>query len=195
MRYRGLAHVRSHETPHLGGNINAGDPFTYAPSVWDYLISRFCLQSVLDIGSGRGYAATYFHEKGLQVVAVEGLQENVTKSLFPAIMHDLTLGPVYTRVDLAHCQEVVEHIEEQHVENLLNTLANGTYVVITHGLPGQGGYHHVNLQPPEYWIDHMKAKNYILLEEDTSRIKKLAERDGAKYLARTGLVFADSQRI
>ena len=31
--------------------------------------------------------------------------------------HDLTKGPVVARVDLVHCQEVVEHIEERYLDN------------------------------------------------------------------------------
>ena len=45
---------------HLGGNINEGDPYTYCPTVWNYLIDRFCIKSVMDLGSGRGHCANYF---------------------------------------------------------------------------------------------------------------------------------------
>jgi SAM-dependent methyltransferase len=140
--------------PHLGGNLSEGDPQTYSPSVWDYTIDRFGIESVLDLGSGRGNASHYFFKRGLKVVAVDGMLANVEGAIFPTVLHDITHGPLRTRVDLVHCQEVVEHIEEQYLESLLDCLTNGKYILMTHALPGQGGHHHVNLQPPEYWIDH-----------------------------------------
>jgi hypothetical protein len=66
---------------------------------------------------------------------------------------------------------------------------------MTHALPGQAGYHHVNLQPPEYWIQKLEAKGGRLLQEDTDRVRKLAAADGAIYMQNTGLVFANSLRI
>jgi len=89
----------------------------------------------------------------------------------------------------------VEHVPEQHLENLLASLACGRFVLMTHALPGQGGFHHVNLQEPEYWIEHMRRRDFTLLEEDTARIRSLAQRDGAAYLARTGLLFANVHAI
>ncbi len=193
--YAGLNVAASENTPHLGGNIKAGDPFTYCPTVWNYLIDRFAINSVLDIGSGRGFSALYFHNRGTKVLAVDGFDENVMLSVYPTVKLDLTVGPIVTRVDLVHCQEVVEHIEEKHLGNLLDFLVTGKITVMTHALPGQAGHHHVNLQPPEYWIDHMMKRGCVLLETDTRRIRELAKRDGADFMANTGMVFANTARI
>src|SRR6476469_8966838 len=62
---------------------------------------------------------------------------NVEVSLYPALQHDLTKGPVFTRVDLVRCQEVVEHIEERYLGNLPESFATGKYVPMTHAQPGQ----------------------------------------------------------
>jgi hypothetical protein len=64
MSYEGLAVAGSAETPHLGGSIKVGDPFKYAPLVWDYVISRFGITTALDLGSGCGNASRYFANKG-----------------------------------------------------------------------------------------------------------------------------------
>lgn len=189
--YLGLTGVVSGNTPHLGGNIKGGDPYTFCPRVWDYVISRFSIGSVLDLGSGDGGTSQYFFKKGLKTVAVEGLAENIATSLYPTIQIDLTKEHVNTRVDLVHCQEVVEHIEERYLNNLLKSLTCGRIVLMTHALPGQTGHHHVNCQPPEYWINHMNSLNYIGLEADTFRIRELAKQDGAIYMASTGLLFAN----
>jgi SAM-dependent methyltransferase len=191
----GLQYAIDRSAPHLGGNVKAGDPYTYCPSVWDYVIARFCIRSVLDLGSGCGNAANYFHKAGLGVIAVDGLPENVATAFYPTVLHDLTNGPIGTRVDLVHCQEVVEHIEEQYLDHLLDSLLCGRIILMTHALPEQGGYHHVNLQPPEYWIDHLERRGCSLLEADTARVRDFASKDDAAHMARTGLVFINSARV
>lgn len=194
MTYKGLKSVADQEAKHLGGNIAEGDPFTYSPSVWDYLIKRFAVQSVLDLGSGVGYSADYFHKAGTRVIAVEGLKENCANAVYPSLHIDLTKTSVYCTVDLVHCQEVVEHIEEEYLDNLLTSLCCGKFIVMTNALPGQGGYHHVNEQPTEYWINHLKRRSCEVLLEDTNRVRKLAGSDGAIYLAKTGLVLVNNSR-
>ncbi len=189
--YTGLDGMGDELEPHLGGNIAVGDPFTFCPLAWRYIVDRFGIKSVLDLGSGCGNASLFFHRLGLAVVAVDGLRANVDKAVFPTVCHDLTKGPMVTRVDLVHCQEVAEHIDQAFVDNLIDSLLCGQIIVMTHALPGQGGYHHVNLQGPEYWIELMTARGAVLLEEDTQRIRDFARRDGAPYMSATGLVFAN----
>lgn len=174
---------------HLGGAIYQGDPYTYCPSVWEYVVKRFCVKSVLDLGAGRGYSSNYFFNLGCKVLAVDGLKQNAVQALYPTFLQDLTKGPVVTRVGLVHCHEMVEHIEEKYVDNLIDSLSCGDYILMTHALPGQPGHHHVNCKPKEYWVEKIKVKGYNLLQEDTKRVRKLAETDGAIYMAQSGLMF------
>lgn len=190
--YEGLEGVYDERVPHLGGSAKVGDPYTWCPSVWDYVVARFGIRSALDLGSGCGNAALYLHRHGVHVIAIEGCKPSVVASLYPAIAHDLTTGPVFTKVDLVHCQEVVEHIEEAYLDNLLRSLLTGKIILMTHALPGQGGYHHVNCQPQEYWVSNLTQRGAALLEADTLKVRDLAKQDGAVYMANTGLVFANS---
>ncbi len=187
----GLKFVQNENTPHVGGNIFEGDPATFSPSVWDYIIQRFALSSIMDLGSGMGYAAQYFHNKGMKVLAVDGMIENCQRAIYPTIHLDLSITKATAKVDLVHCQEVVEHIEERFLENLLSSLACGKFILMTNALPGQGGYHHVNEQPTEYWINHLMRYNCEVLVEDSNRIRKLAAAYGAAFLAKTGLILAN----
>jgi hypothetical protein len=187
--------VANPDLPHLGGNIRFGDPDTFSPRVWDYVVDRLAIESVMDLGSGLGHASHYLFKKGLRVVAVEGMSENVDNAIFPTLLHDLTNGPVRTRVDLVHCQEVVEHIEEAFIDNLLVSLMCGKYILMTNALPGQGGHHHVNEQPTEYWIGHLERRGCVVMPEDSNRIRNLAAAEGAKYLAATAVLFANSHRF
>lgn len=176
--------------PHVGGNIYQGDPCTFAPSVWRYMVERFAVRTVLDVGSGRGHAADWFHRAGCRVVAIDASEANVRSALFPTVLHDLTHGAMSCPADLVHCQEVAEHIPEAHVGNFLDTLANGAVIVMSHAEPGQPGYHHVNCQPAAYWVERMAARGYRHLTLDSDRVRAMAAADGAAHLARSGLVFA-----
>jgi hypothetical protein len=51
--------------------------------------------------------------------AVDGLVDSAGSAAYPTLAHDITKGPVCTRVDLVYCHEVVEHIEELYLDNLL----------------------------------------------------------------------------
>ena len=100
--YSGLSNVVDNSNPHLGGNLDFGDPYTYSPTVWDYLVKRFSIQSVLDLGSGTGHAAHYFSKRGVHSIAVDGLEDNILSAIYPSIKIDLTESPVYCKVDLAY---------------------------------------------------------------------------------------------
>jgi hypothetical protein len=186
-----IASSQRPDQEHLGGNAIQGDPFTYTPLAWKYLLERFGVKSVMDAGSGCGYAAMAMHRMGAITIAIDGFAENMQKSIYPTVCHDLTKGPFIANVDLVHCQEVVEHIEEKFVLNIIETFKSGRFVCMTHAFPGQGGHHHVNCKPPEYWITLLQANGFSLLSEDTRRIKELASRDQGSYLANSGLVFAN----
>lgn len=181
--------VINENAPHLGGNLWQGDPWTFAPRVWQYMIDRFAVNSVLDVGSGRGHAAHWFHRHNCCTIAIDAEERNVASALHPTVMHDITAAPFICPVDLTHCQEVVEHIAPEHLDNLMRTLCNGDTVIMSHGEPGQAGHSHVNCQPQEYWVNAMLERGFLLLEDDTIRIRKLAEGELAHHLARSGLVF------
>ena len=187
--YAGITPVTDPNTPYLGGNIKEGDPYTFCPRVWTYVIERFCIRSVLDLGSGIGNAADWFFKKGPRTVAVDGLQSNIADLFYPTICHDLTKSAVFTKVDLVHCQEVVEHIEEHYINHLLESLACGRVVLITHALPEQGGHHHVNLKAADYWIGHMAGRGFNFMTEDSNRVRDIAKQEGAVYMANSGLLF------
>jgi SAM-dependent methyltransferase len=174
---------------HLGGNFAEGDPATFSAAAWNYIIKKFNIKSVLDVGSGRGYAGKWFLDQGLEVTAIEGLSDNVLNAIIPTIEHDLTISSFKKNVDFVNCVEVVEHIEEKYLDNLLDTLCCGKYVLITHAVPGQPGWHHVNCQPSEYWISHFKKRNFILMDNESTEIRNLALSDGGLHIARNGMIF------
>jgi len=195
MTYIGLQPQKSITDPHLGGNMAEGDPFSFSPNVWNYVIDRFAIKSVLDLGSGLGHSSEYFFNKGMKVVSVDGMKENILNALYPTVEFDFSKTFINCNVDLVHCQEVVEHIHEQFVENILKSLTAGKIILLTNALPGQGGYHHVNEQETAYWTRHLEQYNCHVLPEDTERIRSIAKEEGARYLAATGTLYANRNKL
>jgi hypothetical protein len=174
----------------LGGNIVGGDPQTYHPELWTYLVSRFGIGSLLDVGCGEGHCVQYFAASGIRAVGFDGLRRNVECAVVPIVLHDLRDAPFHLPVDLVHCCEVVEHIAERYLPNLLPTLANGRVIAMTHAVPGQTGYHHVNCQPTSYWIDKIEAMGYAFLPRETLAAKaRILQAGHWTYFVRSGLLF------
>jgi SAM-dependent methyltransferase len=176
--------------PALGGNVIGGDRRTYHPALWSFLISRFAVTSMLDVGCAEGHCVKYFADQGIHAVGFDGMRQNVERAITPIVLHDLRDAPYLMPVDLLHCCEVVEHVAERYLPNLLATLANGRVIAMTHAVPGQGGHHHVNEQPAEYWIERVEALGYTYLPEETAHGKELIENTGQwTYFVGTGLIF------
>ncbi|SHH86197.1 methyltransferase domain-containing protein [Cognatishimia maritima] len=177
------------EAPDLGGNLLHGDTQAITPALWRFLIDRFSPRTVLDIGAGEGNALSFFHRQGIIAHGFDGLPRNVLNAKYPIALHDLKAGPYIYPCDLVHCVEVVEHIKEEFIDNLLKTLINAPIVMMTHALPGQKGHHHVNTQPEAYWIDKMSEYGYAL-SLDNAKFREIASRENAdSYFGESGLIF------
>ena len=175
--------------PHLGGNFIEVNPSTYCPAVWLYIIKKYSIQSVMDVGSGRGHAAKWFSDQGIKTIAVDGLQDNIINAVYPTVLCDLTESSYTEAVDLINCIEVVEHIEEKYINNLLDTICSGRYLFMTHGLPGQEGHHHVNCQPTEYWLKHLADRGFKELSDDSKELQRIASSTKAHHIKDTGMLF------
>lgn len=169
----------------LGGNIRHGDPFTFCPRVWTYLIDRFAVRSVLDVGCGEGHAVAWFNRNLVYAVGIDGLPLNVHRAVHPIVQHDITEFPFKMPVDLVWSCEVAEHIDPAYVECYVDTLCNGKVIAMTHAIPGQGGHHHVNEQPTEYWVEMLQGRGYRVLP----MLERNLVEDWYTYFQSTGLVF------
>jgi hypothetical protein len=49
-----LPFVIDGEHPDLGGNLRHGDTGGFTPQVWDWVVRRFAIRSMLDVGCGEG---------------------------------------------------------------------------------------------------------------------------------------------
>jgi len=180
---------------HLGGYCPGGDPATFYPALWEYLVTDLGVQSVIDVGCGDGVAVKFFELLGVGVLGVDGVPQE-----HPSIIeHDYTLEPFIPSIsdeeaddfDLCWSCEFVEHVEERYVDNFLATFACAPLVLITHAEPGQAGWHHVNCQHAGYWIDRMAGIGYELDGALTNKSRELARvnEHALNHYARSGLAF------
>jgi len=183
-----LTVVKDAEKPHLGGNSVQSNPNTFGPDAYKYIIDKYNIKSVLDVGSGYGHAAKWFADQGIETTAIEGLQINCDNAVHPTVCVDLTESSFIKEVDMVYCVEVVEHVDEKYIKNVVDTLCCGKYIFMTHGLPGQRGHHHVNNQLPEYWINHFAARGYVEVKEDSKKIRELS--GTGKHIRESGMFFA-----
>lgn len=177
---------------HLGGYIRGGDEATYYPELWRWLVEEYGVRSVIDVGCGEGHALNFFRDIGCRVAGVDGIAQGdpdifehdyaSEKAYFPPAPHPW---------DLTWSCEFVEHVEAKFIHSFLITFACADLVLMTHASPGQSGYHHVNLQGPEYWKGVMAAIGYEHDEVLTAATRELAAENTNPYnhYVRSGLAF------
>lgn len=180
--------VVDEQRPDLGGNCRHGDSLSITPNLWRYLVERFAPYSMLDVGCGEGHALAAFQRLGVIAHGIDGLAQQHRSVRHPFAIHDLTQQAYRYPCDLVYCVEVVEHLQERYLANLMDTLCNAPVVVMTHAVPGQNGHHHVNLKPQSYWLEQFQQRGYFLAP-DNEHFKAIAASDVVDaYFAQTGLV-------
>jgi SAM-dependent methyltransferase len=181
--------VFDNKRPDLGGNVRHGDIYTWCPVLWSHLIDRFAVKSILDVGCGEGHAVAYFERQGVKAHGIEGLAKNIHRAVTPIALHDISMSAYVMPVDLVWSCEVAEHIIPEKVDNYIDTLVNGKVIAMTHALPGQGGHHHVNCQPKEYWVELISKRGYFLSPHNNLFIEISKKEYVPTYFSKSGLVF------
>lgn len=142
------------------------------------VLNKYSPDNVLELGCGTGTLLYPYRERGINVHGVdlsETARETSELSDSEFEIHDLTQPYSPDRVyDIVLCVEVLEHIPEDAAETVVESICTaGDVAVVTAAPPGQGGTHHVNEQPDEYWIEkftqhgmeHKKQKSTQIGEE------------------------------
>lgn len=173
---------------HLGGCSTGGDTGTYYPIMWKELVYNYNINSVIDVGCGLGFALDYFKGLGCEILGVEGSVQAYDLSLVKehVVLHDYSKSKYSPekKYDLCWSCEFVEHVEEQYLENFLQTFKSAKYLAMTFAPKGQGGHHHVNEQSEEYWIEKLTKHNFKFLKEETKELRKICELDISAHKAR-----------
>lgn len=159
---------------HLGGcYIDVPDSNIFMEDVWCHLIEKYQIKSVIDIGAGAGWTTQWFNTEGVLCIGIEGWPEALKHKRHPFIVeHDYTKGPLNCGfADLAWMAEVVEHIEEQYIPNWIETVRCCRYFCMTHGEPGQIGFHHVTLHDSDWWRAKLKEYRFTIDEVETAYLR------------------------
>ena len=104
------------------------------------------------------------------------------------IVHDYVNGPIENlpEYDLGWCCEFVEHVEEQYSDNFLETFKRCKVLVMTHAVPGQQGFHHVNCQDSDYWKFKLMERGYDYQHDISMKLRELTT---AHWVKQTLMVF------
>ena len=130
------------------------------------LLPEMTIASLLDVGAGHGAWAAEWLAAGVgQVLAVDGDYVQRDQLAIPAgnfLAHDLaTPLNLKRRFDLVQTLEVAEHLPHAKADLFVeNLIAHGDVILFSAAVPHQGGEHHVNEQPPEYWRSKFAARGF-----------------------------------
>jgi SAM-dependent methyltransferase len=146
--------------------------FTYADSVHAPMYDRLASliyehlrpRTAVDVGCGTGQILARLAEKGVEVRGLEGSRHAIARSQVAdrIVRCNLEKGvPQVGRFDLCICIEVAEHLPPRLSEKLAAGLTGlSDRVVFTAAVPGQGGTHHINEQPRQFWLDLFAARGF-----------------------------------
>lgn len=132
--------------------------------------------SVIDVGCATGEYVARFNSLGVFAEGIEGSKNAIqflqTENVYIAdLRFKVNIGRVYT---LCMSLEVAEHIEEeysdQYVDNLIKLSKS---ILITAAPPGQGGHHHVNCRPKDYWVEKFACHDYGRNNKKEEQFKRL----------------------
>jgi SAM-dependent methyltransferase len=182
--------------PVLGGCGfgDVGDPMTFVPELWTDLIRKYDVKSVLDVGCGYGYSTRWFRQEGIDVDGIEGSVSISADAVSDDVLcHDFRDGrcdAIRDTYDLGWCSEFLEHMDARYEPCYMAALARCRFLAVTAAMPGYGGHHHVNEQPPEYWIERFRDYGFAFRQDETNRLRTLChEQHPIGHFQGTGLFF------
>lgn len=134
------------------------------------ILEEITANSLLDIGSGHGAWAAEWMAAGLNdLLAIDGNYVSPKQLCIPLShfrAHDLSTPlDLRRRFDLVQSLEVAEHLPPEKASLFIETLVHhGDVILFSAAVPYQGGEHHLNEQPPEYWRNHFLTHGYKVFD-------------------------------
>jgi SAM-dependent methyltransferase len=133
------------------------------------LMAVLPVRSVVDFGCGRAAWLSVWADAGIAVAGIDAANIDQRQLLIdPACFWSADLSePIHLgkQFDLIQSLEVAEHLPPPCAESFVDTLvAHGSCVLFSAATPGQGGEHHVNEQPLEYWRAIFRTRGYSAVD-------------------------------
>jgi len=172
-----------------------------APHVVDALFAiKSDITSYLDVGCATGDLVFEMDKRSVNAWGIEGAITSKPYAIaerLNILYADLRATIRMGKYDLCSCFEVVEHIEEQYEPILIDNLCSfSNLLVVSAAPPGQGGHHHVNCKPKEYWIEKFRERNFHYLDDLTNEFKQhlaaFKRKDGIRAFYKNTMVLVKS---
>jgi hypothetical protein len=123
-------------------------------------------KSVADFGCGQGAWLSVWKSAGLNVRGLDGHYVNPARLLIePSEFQSIDLdAPIDLgrRFDLVQSLETAEHLPAARAAGFVADLTtHADRVLFSAAVPGQGGEHHINEQPLEYWRAMFRTNRFV----------------------------------
>lgn len=177
--------------PHLGGHLYKTH---IDESSLDYLIDRYNVESMCDIGCGPGGMVKLAQEKGIQSTGIDGDFTLKHSDEINVIVHDFTTGPLHLpEVDLSWSVEFLEHVHEKYMDNYFSVFSVSRIVFCTFSMTTRG-HHHVNINNQEYWDSKFNDYGFNKDIESTNHIRKNSSMK-RNFVRDTGTIFINTRYL
>ena len=162
-------------------------------AVLNFLVARFDIRRMIDIGCGPGGMVKLANKMGLSAVGVDGDPRIPELSGLPShrlILHDFTQGELLSdeRYDLAWSVEFLEHVEERFQKNYMKLFQRARYVLCTAAPAGKPGHNHVNCRDEAYWKNTFSKYGFRLDEDITRALREITSMK-REFVRETGMFF------
>jgi len=165
------------DAKHLGGFTDI-DMMGISPATWKHAVRNWTVQSVLDVGCGKGTSTSWFATHGLRTECVEGSHDAIQQSMVPdkSILteHDFSRGPWWPAktFDMVWSVEFLEHVNLQFHYNYISTFRKAAILMVTSS--NWGGWHHVEVHDTTWWIRKYESYGFRFDQALTDEIKHVA---------------------
>ena len=147
---------------------NYGDyNYRSAKIILPILFKHYKPNSVIDIGCGIGTWLKAANELGVnEFIGIDGneIEENfllVSRKYIKIDNLETHKNANNKKYDLAISVEVAEHLNNNRSFEFIKTLTSYSDVVLfSAAIPYQEGEHHINCNPPQFWVDIFKKYGY-----------------------------------
>jgi cyclopropane fatty-acyl-phospholipid synthase-like methyltransferase len=142
------------------------------------MVANWTVQSVLDVGCGRGISTSWFVTHGLRTECVEGSHDAIEKSMVPdkkiLTEHDFARGPWWPgkTFDLVWSVEFLEHVSLHFHYNYVSSFRKAAIIVCTSS--NWGGWHHVEVHSNDWWIRKYESYGFRYDQKLTDEIREIA---------------------
>lgn len=182
------------EPTRLGHHLSGHSNKTWVDKgAFNKILEIIDVKSMIDVGCGPGGMVKYTKNLGIKSIGVDGDDSIIRDINEHFYVHDFTKGKFFTNLkfDLCWCVEFLEHVEEEFISNYFDTFKRCRFVFCTFAPKGKGGYHHVNTQSEEYWINAFERNNFVFKDNESKKIRE-ASTINKNFIRDHGLLFKNN---